>query len=338
MHHDTLAQALSASERRRADRRRFLKLAGTAGVTTAGLSLLAACGGDDDDDASGNPSPSPSGSASPSPSPSASPSPEFAEPVLLNFALNMEYLSATFFAYAAFGGDIPAALTGGTGTPGAVAGGRQATFTDPVVLQYAREIAANEVGHVTWLRNALGADAIARPAIDIGTAFTALARAAGVVAADASFDPYASDDNFLLAAFALADVSVTAYRYFFASLITPATIDAMAGIYAAESYQAGMIREMIYAKGATTASLRTAATNISNARDQLDGAVDLDQPVTGTDTIANVIPADTAGLVLARHPTQVLNVLFLNRAAVTTGGFFPAGVNGTIVSSAANDG
>lgn len=337
---DTFLAALSASDRRRAERRRFLKLAGAAGATTAGLTLLSACGGDDDDDGgTPTPSPSPSGSASPSPTPS--PTPEFAEPVVLNFALQLEYLEATFYARAAFGTDLPDALIGGTGTPGAVTGGRQVTFTDPVVAQYAREIAADEIAHVTYIRNALGGAAVARPAINIdgGTtgAFTAAARAAGVVAPDATFDPYASDENFLLSAFLFEDVGVTAYSSAFGSLVTPALIDAVAGIHAAEAYHAGLIRETLYAKGVATAALRTNAGNISNARDQLDGLADLDQPIAGTADIANVIPVDTAGLVLRRTPAQVLNILFLTRAPVTSGGFFPAGINGTITTSGDND-
>jgi hypothetical protein len=32
----------------------------------------------------------------------------------------------------------------------------------------------------------------------------------------------------------------------------------------------------------------------------------------------------------------VLNIAYLNKAAVTSGGFFPAGVNGNVKSSAAN--
>ena len=69
--------------------------------------------------------------------------------------------------------------------------------------------------HVTYLRDALGGVAVARPAINIDGgatgAFTAAARAAGVVAADATVDPDASDANFLLAAFLFVDVGVSAY-------------------------------------------------------------------------------------------------------------------------------
>lgn len=337
MTNDILSAALGAAQHRRAERRRFLKLAGAAGATAGGLSLLAACGGDDDDS-----SPTPTPSASTSPTPTPSPTPQFAEPVILNFALQLEYLEATFYAQAALGVDLAASLVGGAGTPGGVTGGRQVSFTDPVVANLAREIAADEIAHVTYLRNALGAAAVARPAINIDGsatgAFTTAARAAGVVGVNDLFDPYASDANFLLAAFLFEDVGVTAYMGAIPSVVTPALIDAVAGIHGAEAYHAGLIREQLYARGVATPALRTSADSISNARDQLDGSLaDYDQPITGTTDIANIVPADTTGIVFARTPAQVLNILFLTRAPVASGGFFPGGINGTITTSADND-
>jgi hypothetical protein len=51
---------------------------------------------------------------------------------------------------------------------------------------------------------------------------------------------------------------------------------------------------------------------------------------------SNIVPLDGNGLAFSRTTGQVLNIVYLNRAAVTMGGFFPAGVNGTIRTSAAN--
>jgi hypothetical protein len=69
-----------------------------------------------------------------------------------------------------------------------VTGGRQVPFQDTVVRQYAREIAQDEIAHVQFLRGALGAAAVAQPAIDIGSdpngAFSSAARAAGLMARD----------------------------------------------------------------------------------------------------------------------------------------------------------
>jgi hypothetical protein len=343
MHHDQILTALDAAAARRAERRRFLKLAGGTAAGAGALTLLSACGGGDDDGSSATPTPSPTPSSTASPSPTPTPSPAFAEVDILNFALQLEYLEATFYSYAAFGTDLPAAQVTGTGTQGSVVGGRAVTFSDPVVQGYAREIAGDEIAHVAYLRRALGASAVARRDINIdGTnattgAFALAAQAAGVVASGATFDPYASDDNFLLAAFLFEDVGVTAYRGAITSIQTKATLEAAAGIHAAEAYHAGLIRTALTVRGTTTASLLTATTNISNARDQLDGGTDLDQPIVGTDTVSNVIPADPNGLIFVRSPAQVLNILFLappadpvtGRTAATKGGFFPNGVNGT---------
>lgn len=259
---------------------------------------------------------------------------------ILNFALNLEYLEAQFYTYAVFGEGLPANLLGGAGTQGTVTGGRQVNFTDPVVAQYAREIAEDERAHVEFLRLAIGATAVAQPAIDISAgpngSFSSAARAAGLIGPGQSFDPYASDENFLLGAFIFEDVGVTAYKGA-APLITSNTfLEAAAGILAVEAYHAALIRTTLYSKGVQTPALRDATVAISNARDSLDGSTDLDQGVIGTADTANIAPLDANGIAFGRTPGQVLNIAYLNQMAVDRGGFFPAGVNGTIKTSAAN--
>ena len=214
-------------------------------------------------------------------------------------------------------------------------------MTSPTTIaQFAREIANDDIAHVTYLRGVLGGAAVAQPAIALDTGFTAAARAAGVVGTTEPFDPFASDDNFLLGAFFLKDVMVTAYRGIITALTTNATRVGGAGIHAIEAYHAGLIRTLLYARGATTASLLTSTARFSNARDQLDGGVDLDQPITGptpSDTVlavSNIVPADPDAVTFIRSPEQVLNIFYLTRSAVVGGGFFPAGVNGTLNKSA----
>ncbi len=259
---------------------------------------------------------------------------------ILNFALNLEYLEAQFYSFAATGSGLPNSMLTGTGTQGAVIGGRKVNFTDPLVAAYAKEIAGDEVAHVTFLRTALGASAVAQPKIDVGTdpngAFSSAARAAGLVGAGVAFDPYATDENFLLGAFIFEDVGVTAYKGA-APLVTNKTyLEAAAGILAVEAYHAGMVRTVLYGKGIDTPSLRTAADAISNARDSLDGSTDLDQGITGTATASNIVPLDDNGIAFSRSPGQVLNIAYLNNLAINKGGFFPDGVNGTVNTSAAN--
>jgi hypothetical protein len=326
---DTMLQLLEASDHRREQRRQFLRTAASATIAAGGLSLLSAC--DDDDKGSVTPSPSPTPTPTPTPT-------SFADADVLNFALNLEYLEAQFYSFAVTGASIPGNLLTGTGTPGAPTGGRQVTFTDPVVAQYAREIAADEVAHVAFLRTALGSAAVAQPAIDISAAgpFTAAARAAGVVGPTGSFDPYASDENFLLGAFIFEDVGVSAYKGASPLIVNKAYLEAAAGILAAEAYHAGLIRTVLYAKGVATPSLRTIAGQISDARDSLDGSSDLDQGITGDATTSNIVPTDANGIAFSRTAGQVLNIVYLNKNAVVGGGFFPVGLNGNLKTSAAS--
>lgn len=263
---------------------------------------------------------------------------------ILNFALNLEYLEAQFYSFASFGTGLNANLQTGTGTQGAVTGGRAVPFQDEIIRQYAREIAQDEIAHVQFLRTALGAAAVSQPAVDIrgGVAGSAFSNAGVAAGLPAGFDPYASDDNFLLGAFIFEDVGVTAYKGAAALLTSTTFLSAAAGLLAVEAYHAGLVRTVLYGRGVMTPALRTNADAISNARDSLDGADDRDQgisPGTGLPADAeasNIAPLDANGLAFSRTTGQVLNIVYLNRAAVTQGGFFPAGVNGNIRASAAN--
>lgn len=266
---------------------------------------------------------------------------------ILNFALNLEYLEAQFYSFAATGSGLSNNLLTGTGTQGGVIGGRRVNFTDPVVSQYAQEIAQDEIAHVRFLREALGSSAVAQPSIDVGGtdpngAFSNAARAAGLVGPGQVFDPYANDENFLLGAFIFEDVGVTAYKGAAPLITSKVFLEAAAGILAVEAYHASLIRTVLYGKGIATPApqLIEATEKISNARDSLDGDFDNDQGVRNVSnqfgTASNIVPLDGNGLAYSRSAGQTLNIVYLNRMAVDRGGFFPNGVNGNIRTSAAN--
>ncbi|TPG14177.1 ferritin-like domain-containing protein [Sphingomonas koreensis] len=267
---------------------------------------------------------------------------------VLNFALNLEYLEANFYSWAVFGHAISSDMVSGTGTLGTASGGQQVNFTDPVVQAYAREIAQDELNHVSFLRTQLGSSAVAQPKIDISvganSAFSKAAVAAGLINSGQTFNPYSSDENFLLGAFIFEDVGVTAYKGAAPLISNTAYLQAAAGILAVEAYHAATVRGALYRKGVATPSLRTSADKISDARDSLDGTTgpsnDIDQgisPITPTDgsgTASNIVPTDQNGITYSRTTGQVLNIVYLNDAQVAKGGFFPNGLNGNIVKSA----
>jgi hypothetical protein len=330
LQNDTVLALVERSEHRRAERRRFLKTAGAMTAAGAGLAMLSACGDDNGDASPITPAPTPTPTSG-----------TLGDADVLNFALNLEYLEATFYSYAAFGAPLSPSSIGGVGTVGTVTGGRQVNFTDPVIQQYAREIAADEVAHVLFLRQTLGSAAIALPSLNIDGgatgAFTAAARAAGVVSATGTFDPYASDENFLLGGFIFEDVGVTAYKGASPLLTNKTYVEAAAGILAVEAYHAGLLRTALYSKGMTTTpALITNAGLISDARDSLDGPSDDDQGIAPSGDASNIVPTDANGICFSRTTGQVLNIVYLNKAATSSGGFFPAGVNGAIKTSAAS--
>jgi hypothetical protein len=320
--------AIESRARRREDRRAFFRAAaGMAAVgAVAGTALVAS---------------------------SSAVAQTVADPDILNFALNLEYLEAQFYAFAANGTGLANALLTGTGTQGAVTGGRQVDFSgDPIIGRMAQEIAADEAAHVAFLRQQLGSAAVAQPAIDISAnatgAFSKVAQAANIVSAGTAFDPYASIDNFLLAAFIFEDVGVTAYRGAAPLLANKAYVEAAAGILAVEAYHAATVRTQLYTRGQSNAALITYTQGISDARDSLDGSTEIDQGITagsttqtntdGTTTtlaVSNIAPVTGTGIVYTRSTGQVLNIAYLTSAAASSGGFFPSGVNGAIATSTA---
>ena len=304
-----VADLIDRSAENPADRRRFLKSASATGLGLVGAGLLASM-------------------EATSASASTDQSNAISDSAILNFALNLEYLEAEFYSYAVYGYGLPSSLTYGKGQRGPVEGGHEVPFKSSSIRQFATEIARDEHEHVAFLRSALGSAAVARPEININTAFTAAATAAGLIKKGQTFNVYANEDNFLLGAFIFEDVGVTAYKGAAPLISNKTYLGAAAGILAVEAYHAANIRTVLYDRG-----LAADADAISAARDSLDGASHDDQGVT-LNGQANIVPADANGLAFSRTPGEVLNIVYLTPKVANSGGFFPQGVNGQLHTSA----
>ncbi|MFJ2353804.1 ferritin-like domain-containing protein [Frigoribacterium sp. NPDC087798] len=303
-----ISSAISRSAETPIDRRRLLAAAGVTGLGT-GLAAVAAT--------------LPAQSAA-----AVSPSDEvISDATILNFALNLEYLEAEFYLRAVTGSGLPADQITGIDPQGGVVGGAPVPFKTTIVKRIAQEIAADEKAHVSFLRSALGGAKVSRPAIDLQSSFTAAALAAGVITPGQTFDPFASEENFLLGAFIFEDVGVTAYKGAAPLIYNKTYLGAAAGILAVEAYHAGIIRTTLNAKG-----LQVPATKISDARDSLDGSTDDDQGLT-LGGVQNLVPTDANAIVYGRTAERVLNVVYLTPNQIDKGGFFPQGINGSIVAS-----
>ncbi|ONF74339.1 ferritin-like domain-containing protein [Amycolatopsis keratiniphila] len=324
------ASMINRSAENEQDRRRFLRAAGVAGLGVVGTGAIGGLSGATASATAARPA-------------AAAAQGEVSDAAVLNFALNLEYLEAEFYLHAVTGKGLADSSTTGTGTRGGVTGGRAVKFKTKAAKQYAQEIASDEKAHVEFLRAALGSAAVSRPAIDLQSSFTAAAQAAGLVRKGQSFDAFACEENFLLAAYLFEDVGVTAYKGA-APLITNKTyLEAAAGILAVEAYHAANVRTALYQHtggilglGLLGRDLREASVKLSNARDSLDGTTDLDQGVVDRNGRANIVPTDGNGIAFSRSPGQVLNIVYLTPKATTSGGFFPKGVNGDVNTSAAN--
>lgn len=285
---------------------------------------------------------------------------------ILNFALNLEYLEASFYLYAATGAGLQASdttpgstatyQTAGTVTPGDAAAVAGLTTAQQEILN---EIAFEEQAHVRFLRTALGTAAIPMPDIDLSF-FGPLAVAAGITTAASgtgSFNPFASFDDFLIGAFIFEDVGVTAYSgaapLISASGVSLGYLTAAAGILAVEAYHAGYVRTTLtgraIAAGSASAypylgianqveALRATLTVGASAAPSTSGSVETELTLpTGLTTASSIVAASAADAVgFARSVNQVLHIVYGSpTVGVSAGGFFPSGINSVFATTTA---
>jgi hypothetical protein len=249
---------------------------------------------------------------------------------ILNFALNLEFLEGQFYTLATTGmtlDQIGISTKGGDGTAGGtvtVKTNPMVPFQDPLLKQLAMEIAMDEQNHVKFLQSALSTSAVAQPNIDLMNSFNTLAQAAGL---GASFDPFASETNFLLGAFIFEDVGVTAYQGAAGLISSKTYLDKAVGIHNVEAYHAAAIRTRIFQAGPEAQAISQA---IAATRAKLDGTGTDDVGVGITNGAATIVDNDANGMTYARTTSQVLSIVYGGGAAGTGGVFYPNAMNGTI--------
>jgi hypothetical protein len=260
---------------------------------------------------------------------------------VLNFALNLEYLEATFYSWITQGSDLPSSLIVGSGT--VTNAPVKLTFATQQITDLLNEIYYDELSHVMALTSLLGPTAVARPAINLA--------AAGAVTASTA----------LGIARAFEDVGVTAYSGAAASL-TDSNLTFAAQILGVESFHSGALRLLSIqnpsiapyvpansysdtydvppkdvgnglqagnpaANGPTASGGFFPTAYASNASTAIASG-----GTTGAAAGAGNVGAITpSGFAFARTTSQVLSIVYGGGGKGTTsGGFFPNGVNGNI--------
>lgn len=214
---------------------------------------------------------------------------------ILNFALNLEYLEAEFYAMATWGVTlVQLGVISKDDESGPTTGGNMVKdFGASPQATIATALRENEIDHVKYLRSALGSSAAKKPAINL----------------NALGYGFASIPSWLKLARQFEDVGVSAYLGA-APLISSSTYLAAAGaILSTEAQHSGSIRLACIQNGVT-----------SPAVDSLDVPPTTQYPYD----------VDKNGLSIPRTPAQVLNIVYAGGRSA--GGFYPDGMNGVIVS------
>ena len=222
---------------------------------------------------------------------------------VLNFALNLEYLEANFYLYASTG--MGRTLTG---SDVAVTGAPAQLPLDATTLAVCKALAQDETNHIADLQTAitsLGGTPIAQPAINLA--------ANGAVSTQAQF---------LMAARQFTALGGSAYVGSAQLLVSNPTVLTTAGqILGAEGQHAGVLAYLCVTQGVVSPAI--------------DGQ---DVPPSATNYFT---VAATTALSPARTTSQALGVVYgvsnattiTPMAGITMGGFFPAGVNGTVTTT-----
>lgn len=212
---------------------------------------------------------------------------------ILNFALNLEYLEAEFYAVSTYGSTlVELGVITESETTGPTTGGKKIpNFGKYPEADIATALRVDEIAHVKLLRSALGSAAAKKPAINL----------------NALGYGYSSINSWLELGRQFEDVGVSAYLGAAPLISSSAYLAAAGAILSTEAQHSGTLRWGCIMNGVTS------------------GAVDSrDVPPTPK----NPYCVTSNGLSIARTPAQVLNIVY--HGGHCSGGFYPNGMNGGI--------
>ncbi len=279
------------------NRRNFLTTLGAASAAVTGAGMIAGCGSTSQAAMAAGPS----------------------ENDVLNFALNLEYLEATFYSYVVTGGDIPSASTGGGPAPTGAPAGKPSFQTQQIADVFA-EIYFDELSHVNDLRSVLGSVAVARPQLALN--------ALGTV----------SSSNYITFARLFEDVGVTAYAGASVDL-TGTNLQYAAQILAVEAFHSGAIRLIDIQQAVPYIPSSVVPADNFDVPPYDAGSVMLAEAGPAANggffatAGANGVNKTPPGFAYARTTSQVLAIVYANSASGTAkGGFYPNGMNGNIAT------
>ncbi|XP_059651043.1 ferritin-like catalase Nec2 [Cornus florida] len=259
---------------------------------------------------------------------------------MLQFPLNLEYLEAEFYLFAAlgYGLDVVAPQQAMGGPP--PIGARKANLDFPV-QDIIKEFAYQEVGHLRAIKSTVGG--FPRPLMDLSSKnFAKLFDEAFGYKLLPPFDPYRDSLSYMLGSYVIPYMGLVGYVGTNPNLIGYKSKMLLAGLLGVEGGQDAVIRTYLYERLNETVkpyniTVAEFTIRISELRNKLAMCGIKDEGIIvplelGAEnrTTSNVLSANTDSLSYSRIPAEILRVLYDSGDESMPGGFYPMGGNGKI--------
>jgi hypothetical protein len=275
-----------------------------------------------------------------------SPYPPHAVPVAegdvdtLQFAVNLEFLEAEYFLWAALGYGLdhfaPQLVLGGPPPIGA-----QKANLDSLTEKIITEFAYQEVGHLRALKKTVGL--FPRPLLDLSPHnFATLFDEAVGYKLNPPFDPYRDSLSYMLGSYVIPYMGLVGYVGANPLLNGYKTKRLLAGLLGVESGQDAVIRTYLYERAEEVVhpyNIKVAefTIRISELRNRLakcgikdEGIIVPPQLGAENRTESNVLSANFYSISYRRTPGEILRVVYNTGNEHLAGGFYPHGGNGRI--------